>query len=375
VIKELRQELEQLQALRLVRELHTTVRLEGGMAEIKGRRVIDFTSWDYLNLNFNPRLRRSVGAEVEKSGVTAGGSRLSTGTFEAHTNCERRIAAFLGTESALLFSSKNQAVLSLLTNILSERDAIFVDEMTQSPVTDAAFLVHALSGTFKSDDAASLEDEIEKQRSARRKVIFVESLSPISGKPADLNRIFLVAKKFGCEIILDESFAAGAFGLRGSGLSEDLGLREGVLCTIMDLSFGICGHGTAIAGSSVLIQYLLSRSRTFHSESAPPPAVVVAGETGIDICELQPTLRKSLLLQSARLSRGLSEIGFACDSTWQSPIISIQFAKRSIALEFATSIFSRGVLVDVVPRGRPELHSRRIYSPILCSTWNFPTDL
>ncbi|MBN8548539.1 MAG: pyridoxal phosphate-dependent aminotransferase family protein [Deltaproteobacteria bacterium] len=351
MIRELKQELEQLQALKLLRELHPAVRLNGGLAEIKGKRVVDFTSWDFLNLSFDPRVKRSAQKRIEESGIAASSPRLSTGSTDVHASTELRLSKFLGTDSALLFSSKNQALLTLITSLLTERDVVLLDELSQSPASDAAFLVNAQATHFDSQKPESLEAELEKQRFARRKLIVIETVSSITGKPVDLPRLLLVAKKFDADVVLDESFAIGGFGIRGSGLSDGLILRDGILCVIADLSIGLACYGAAIAGSKVLSDYLLSRSRTFSTETAFPHSIAAAVDTALDIVELQPMQRESLLLLSAKLQTGLSELGFLPAGTVRTPIVSLQFSKRSLASEFAASVFQRGFLVDVVPRG------------------------
>lgn len=351
MIRELKQEIEQLQAVGLVREAHAALRLENGQVEIRGKRVVDFTSWDFLNLAFDPRLKRSAQKVIEAVGVGSSSPRLSSGSSEAHAHCEHRIAGFLGAQSSLLFSSKNQALLTLFTSSLSERDVVLIDELSQSPASDAAYLVNAQTAMFQSEDPSSLEAELDKTRAARRRILYVETVSSLTGKQIDLPRVLSIAKKFNADIVLDESFAVASIGLRGAGVSDGILSCDAVACTVLDLSLGLSCYGAALAGTSELIGYLLSRSRTFSYESALPASIAASVDTALDIVELQPLKREGLLLLASRLHSGLSELGMSPEAFSRTPIVSINFAKRSLAAEFAASVFQRGFLVDVVPRG------------------------
>lgn len=350
-MKDLREEVEQLQALKLGRELHVTLRLGAGVSEIRGRRVIDFTNWDFLGLATNSRVKRTAQATIEQSGLGVSSSRLSSGTSDEHVNCEGRLSKFFRTESALLFSSRNQALFTLVASLLGERDAIFFDELTTAPVGDAAYLVHAQVHNFKSDDVSSLEIELEKARFARRKVIYVETLSPISSREPDMAKLVLMALKHNAELLVDESFALGTIGIRGAGRSEELVAKDGILAVIADLSLGAACFGAAVASPSLLREFLVLRSRMLANECAIPSSFAAAICTSLDTLELQTLERSSVLQRARRLRDGLIEIGLARAQQFDSPIVAINFEKRSIAADFAAAIFQRGFMADVVPRG------------------------
>lgn len=327
------------------------MRLAAGLVETRGRQLVDFTCWDYLSLNENSKFRRSAQTAIEQFGVGSASPRLSTGTQDSHLTCELRLARFFGTDSALLFSSKPQAVFTLLTTLLSEQDVVLYDEFCQSPVVDAAFLVQAHAHPFRVEDPTSLELELEKSRFAQRKIIFIEALSPVTARSVDLNKLALIARKHGASIVIDESYAVGATGLRGAGLSELLLSNDVLAAVICDLSLGLCSYGACVAGSSDLRTYLLSRSKVLSSECAPPAAFVSAAEKAIDIIELQTLAREMICARAQRLTSGFAELGLTKLSGEKSPITFILFEKRSLASEYASSILHKGFLADVVPRG------------------------
>ena len=77
----------------------------------RARRLINFSSNDYLGLANDPRLREAATAAINEFGVGAGASRLISGTQSPHLRLERALAEWKGTEAALCFSSGYAAAL------------------------------------------------------------------------------------------------------------------------------------------------------------------------------------------------------------------------------------------------------------------------
>src|SRR5438046_9053516 len=95
---------EQLQALRarsLERKLREIGSAQGPEIEIAGRRLINFSSNDYLGLANDSRSREAAVAAIKGFGVGAGASRLGRGTQSPRVRWESVIAKRKGTETAL----------------------------------------------------------------------------------------------------------------------------------------------------------------------------------------------------------------------------------------------------------------------------------
>lgn len=355
MLHDLRAELEKLSAAGPKAELHCASSKTGNLVETKGKEVVSFSNWDFLDIRNNQRLKRGAQICIEEGGISAPSSRFCGGTTRAHLSCERRLAEFFGTESALLFSSKNQVVLSLITSVFSERDLILADELAHSPIADAAFLVGAEVATYRGADLATLEKELEKNRSGRRRFVFIESVSPLSGALVDLNLAQELARMHGANLIVDETFALGSLGLRGAGCSEEwstFGQAE-LCCKYGDLSCGLGVFGAALAGPEILISCVLARSRTAATEAPLPPALARSIETAIDLTELQPIMRGKIRLLAERLRRGISKISSRGLADGSSPIIGLSLDRHRQCVELAGALFQRGFLVDVLPQLKP----------------------
>ena len=86
--------------------------------------MLAFCSNDYLGLARHPLLIERACEWTEAHGTGSGASRLVTGTSEAHLALEAKIAAFKGTEAALLFVAAQAGFLggpAVLSNMALDR--------------------------------------------------------------------------------------------------------------------------------------------------------------------------------------------------------------------------------------------------------------
>ena len=349
IIKRIEQELKRLGGKKLGRELHVRVDQKPGKISIKGKKLTDFTNWDFLNLNHDKRVVGAFQKEAEAVGVGAMASRVSSGTLPAHFSLEKRIADFLLVEKALLLPSLNQVSLSLVSALLSEGDCIIVDERLNGRVVDAALLVHAEVITFESSDIDSLERAIQQSQPYNNKVIFCDSVNSITGEILDLNSVIELTNKYQMPFILDESFALGVLGLRGAGLLDGLTAPKTLLCRIGSLAYGLGVYGAFLAGPGIIIEYIINRSKTFLTEVSLPPALASALEAGINIIELDSAKRELLVRLGDKLT-GLLKTA-AIPVCGEGPVISMKFNTRQEADEVAEGLFHKGFFVEAISPG------------------------
>lgn len=348
MFEEIKKEIDQLAASSKLKEFHTRVSRAPNVIEIRGKQVVDFTSWDFLGLGQNKKVVRALQVEAENFGVSANSSRLNSGTTLAHVNLEKRIASFFGTQSALLFSQKNQAVLSLIHALTNESDIVFYDENMQSPIADACVLSRTTGIPFNSSNLDSFELEIAKHKANRGRFVLIESVSPISGKSNDLIRLSNLCKKNQINLIVDESFALTHSGLRGAGRIEELSLSDSVFLIYSSLSHCLPGVGACLAGNAIVTGLMLQKSRTFSSEISMSSCIVAATEASIDVAELSQTERAALSALIKEFRDGLSQAGFLDAGESISPIVSVMVGNGESALKWSEVLFQKGFLVDPV---------------------------
>lgn len=236
-----------------------------------------FSSNDYLGLAKN-RLSEIDLRDTHSLGST--GSRLTTGTHKAHLELEEYIAKWKGTEAALLFSSGYLANLGALASLLNQRDVVFSDELNHSCILDGVRLSKAKRFNYQHNDMEQLEALIKKHRSDYQKAFIVtDSIFSMDGDRAKLKEINSLAKQYELTIYIDEAHATGVLGSSGAGLFEELKDQQQLKAADIEIQMGTFSKATGleggyIAGSQDLIDYLLSRARTFMFSTATSPLII-----------------------------------------------------------------------------------------------------
>jgi len=158
---------EQLKALRaasLDRHLFEISSPQSPEIEIAGRRLLNFSSNDYLGLGNDPRLREAAIAAMNEFGVGAGASRLISGTQSPHLRLERTLAKWKGTDAALCFSSGYAAALGTIPSLVTRDDVILLDKLCHASLIDGAKLSGAYLRVFPHNNLRKLESHLEWAR-------------------------------------------------------------------------------------------------------------------------------------------------------------------------------------------------------------------
>ncbi|MCO6431281.1 MAG: pyridoxal phosphate-dependent aminotransferase family protein [Deltaproteobacteria bacterium] len=335
------------------RELHPRAGRIGAEIEILGKRLVDFTNWDIFALNENRDFLKAAQVEIEKSGFGGASPRTSGGTSAAHASCEKRIAQFLGVPAALLTTSKFAALQALVSEFLADGDILLVDEQMQLPVTDLIKLCRTPAVPFVAANPSSLESELSKCRSAKRKFVLMEHISPATGRKQDFSALLPILQRHAASVILDESCAMGMEGLRGAGGSENPLLSPSIFFQFGEISTFIPSSGAFLAGSSEALAAILQGARSLYNDIAIPPACASAAEAAINMLELSHAARERLRESVAHFRAGLSSLGFLDALQSDSPIVSVMVGASSKAEELSKALIQRGFFTDTAAISTP----------------------
>jgi 8-amino-7-oxononanoate synthase len=274
----------------------------------------DFSSNDYLGLARDPRLRAALLARLaalppgEPLGAPA--SRLLRGHTRLHADLERRLAAWKGTEAALLFASGYQANVGLLSALLGPRDRALSDALNHASLIDGLRLAGCRRVIFPHLDLAAVERELARPHPEGRSFVVTESLFSMEGDVAPLDRYAELAARHGAELIVDDAHATGLYGdARGSGLCEAFAVERRVAAVVSTLGKAVGLSGAFVAGPRVLVDYLVNRCRAFVFTTAPPPLLLHALDAALDCIAAEPWRRRRALDLADRLRRRLAERG------------------------------------------------------------------
>lgn len=292
------------------RTLRPAAMLPAGRIRREGRELVDFSSNDYLGLARHPLLAERAGEWARAHGAGSGASRLVTGTSEAHLALEARIAQFKHAEAALIFASGWQANAAAIPALIAAMPgvAVFADRLIHASMHAGIAMSGARQHRFRHNDLDHLEQLLAtKGPDAPARMILTESVFSMDGDRADVVRLAEIAEKYDAVLYVDEAHATGVLGPDGAGLSA---LAPGRVDVIMGtFSKALGGFGAYIAGSQVLIDYLVNAASGMIFTTAPPPAVLGAVDAALDLVPTMHAERAHLAALGDRLRTGLAKLG------------------------------------------------------------------
>jgi len=299
-MRRLREELEEIRRQGLERSLREVESEQGLWLEVDGRKILNFSSNNYLSLANDPRLKKAAAEAAEGYGAGSGASRLITGSMSLHHRLEEKLAEFKRTPAALLFNSGYQANIGILTALMSEGDEIYSDELNHASLIDGCRLSKAQVKVYRHNDMNHLRDLLARGSSAGRKLIVADSVFSMDGDLAPLREMAELAEAHECFLMLDEAHATGVFGAKGRGLVEQCwpeqrpAYLEDHLIQMGTLGKALGSFGAYVAGSEDLILLLINKARSFIYTTSLPPPVLAASLAALEIVETEAQRREKL---------------------------------------------------------------------------------
>ncbi|HVO26910.1 MAG TPA: 8-amino-7-oxononanoate synthase [Candidatus Margulisiibacteriota bacterium] len=301
-------ELARRQAAGLVRRLRPIEGAQDTWVTVDGRRALLLCSNNYLGLATHPAVREAASRAALEYGAGAGASRLISGSMRLHHTLEEQLAAFKGTEAALLFNSGYHANIGAITALVGEGDAVFSDALNHASIIDGCRQSRAAVSVYPHNDVSVLS-ELLAHSAAHRRLVVTESIFSMDGDTAPLAAICDVAQRYGAMVLVDEAHATGVVGPRGAGVVAALGLQGRVTLQMGTLGKALGSFGAFVAGRRAVVDLLINTARSFIYTTALPPAVVAAASAALAIVVSDPTPQQRLAENAARLWQGLQQCG------------------------------------------------------------------
>lgn len=355
----LRNRLEELKERGLHRHLCLISGAQKPAVTLDGKEVVLLSSNNYLDLANDPELKRAAAEALERYGCGAGASRLISGSMELHTELEERLAKFKGTEAALVFSSGYHANIGVISALMGAGDIIFSDELNHASIIDGCRLSRAKVRIFRHKDMGHLEELLASALPTGQRLIVTDSVFSMGGDAAPLREIVTLARRYRAWVMVDEAHATGVFGPSGAGVVEEMGLKGQIEVQMGTLGKALGSFGAYVAGSRVLIEWLINRARSFIYTTALPPPVLAAALAALDVVRNEPERRRRLWQNAAFFKQGLIRLGYRLGET-QSPILPVLIgdADKTMALCAALLkrwVFAQGIRPPTVPEGTARL--------------------
>jgi 8-amino-7-oxononanoate synthase len=284
------------------------------VVEMEGAERIMLGSNNYLGLTGDPRVLAGAEDALHRYGTGLTGSRLLNGTIPLHLELEQEIAAWMGTEEALVFSTGHQANLGALGTLLGPGDTVIVDSGDHASILDGCLISRAKLRPFRHNRLDNLEKMLDRAQSdGGGTLVVVDGVFSMEGDIAPLQMICELCHRYGVRLMVDEAHGAGVLGAAGAGTSELLGVADQVDLRMGTFSKTLASCGGFLAGSHEVIDYLRVSSRAFLFTASAVPAALGAALAALRVLRSAdgPALLGEVLANARRLRDGLEEIGFA----------------------------------------------------------------
>jgi len=355
----LQNDLEQLEAQGLYRSLKQVASAQDRTVIFKGQEVLNFSSNDYLGLANDAQLKKTAIQAIEEYGLGSGASRLICGNMIPHEKLEEELALLKHAEAALVYSSGYMANCGIIPSLMDRHGVILSDKFNHASIIDGILLSRAEFLRYPHVDMQVLEEMLKKIPTQKRKLIVTDSVFSMDGDRALLEDIVRLAKQYQAMVMVDEAHGFGVLGKNGGGLVEELGLSHEIDIQMGTLSKAAGCMGAYVAGSSILRNYLINKSRSFIYTTAMPPMMAESARTALKIITQEPQRREKLLKAAEQLRRDLKTIGFDTMNS-STPIIPILVKDSQQAVTMSQRLLEKGILVQAirpptVPQGTARL--------------------
>jgi glycine C-acetyltransferase len=322
--------------------------------------VLNFCANNYLGLADDPTVLAAAKYALDTWGFGMASVRFICGTQTLHTQLEKHLSEFLGTQDTILFSSCFDANGGVFEVLFDERDAIISDALNHASLIDGIRLSKAARFRYRNADLADLEEQLKAAADARRRVIVTDGVFSMDGSFAPLPGICDLAEAYGALVLVDDSHAVGFIGEHGRGTPELFGVADRV-----DLLTGTLGKalggasGGYVSGPAEVIALLRQRSRPYLFSNSVAPPIVAASIAVLEILETSADLRERVRAAAARFRAGMTAAGFDL-LPGSHPIVPVMFGDAIVAGRVAEQLFARGVYAvafsfPVVPQGQARI--------------------
>lgn len=351
---------ENLQALReqgLYNEIDPIESANGPVIQVRGKKLINLSSNNYLGLATNEELKRIAKAATDQYGVGAGAVRTINGTLDLHVKLEEKLAEFKGTEAAISYQSGFNCNMAAISAVMDKNDAILSDQLNHASIIDGCRLSRAKIIAYNHSDMDDLRAKAKEATTSglyNKVMVITDGVFSMDGDMAKLPEIVEIAKEFDLITYVDDAHGSGVTG-KGKGTVKHFGLEKEIDFQIGTLSKAIGVVGGYVAGKKNLIDWLKVRSRPFLFSTALPPGDVAAITAALQMLMDSTALHDQLWENGDYLKAGLTKLGFNIGHS-ETPITPCIIGDEKLTQAFSHRLFEEGVyaksiVFPTVPKG------------------------
>ena len=314
---------------------------------INGQKVLMFGSNSYMGLTNHPKVKEAAIEATKKYGTGLAGSPFLNGTLDIHKELEQKLAAYVGKEDAMLYSTGFGVNLGVVSTLTARNDTIILDEQDHASIIEGRRLSFSKSLRYKHNDMASLEEQLKKCSPNDVKLIVTDGVFSMEGDVANLPEIVRLAKQYNASVMVDEAHGIGVFGRNGRGTCDHFGVTDDVDLIMGTFSKSFASLGGFIACDKTITNYLRHHSRSYIFTASITPASTAAVSAALDIMMSEPERMDHLWEITNYALEGFRNMGCEIGNT-STPIIPLYIRDNNLTFMITKDLSDEGVFVNPV---------------------------
>jgi len=310
---------------------------EGKYLRIGNKKVLNFSSNDYLGLAVSRELREKVAAAFQKYGTSSSSSRLVSGHYSIITHAEKIYAGYFGYEDALFFPSGYQANVGVISTLFDKGDVVVFDKHIHASSVKGMALSKAEFLGYRHNSMSHLEKRLEARKNHSFGLL-TESLFSMDGDILDCQGIERLKTRYGFLTIVDEAHAFGVLGEGGRGIAG----------RVADVAVGTFGKALGLFGAFVLLpkgfkEYLFNFCSPLIYSTTLPEAHAASALAVLDFVSQGDHVREVLRKNTSHMRKSLQSEGFKVSG--DAHVLGVEMGDETTAAATARKLFDRDMFV------------------------------
>ena len=243
---------------------------------IKNKKVLNFTSNDYLGLANSDYLKEVFYKKIRKYGVGSGSSPLISGYSTQHKELEQELTRLTKLDSTVVVNSGYLANVGLI-NALSDKDVVILqDKMNHNSIIEGTRLTTSQLVRFLHMDYSDLSKKIKNIKN-KIKIIYVDAVFSMTGESSDLKKLSSIARENDALLVVDDAHGFGVIQNSSKNFPSSLSKYHKSDIDI-DAYIGTFGKavglfGSFISGKRDIIELVIQKSKPYIYSTALPASL------------------------------------------------------------------------------------------------------
>lgn len=314
---------------------------------IEGKQKIMLGSNNYLGLTNHPKVIEAGIAALKKYGSGLTGSRLLNGNIILHDELEEELAAFVGMENALVFSTGMGVNVGTIISVCGPEDMVYSDQYNHASIVDGIRFSRAQKTIYKHNDMADLEEKLKNSDPKTPRFIVTDGIFSMEGDIVKMKELVELSKKYPSRLMVDDAHSLGVLGPQGNGTAAHFGVTKDVDLIMGTFSKSLGCVGGFISGEAKVIEYIKHHSRSIIFTASLPPSNAASVKAALGVIKSEPERREQLWKNTEFMRKGFQDMGYDTGES-TTPVIPVLIGKDNKTFQIWKELMDAGVYTNPV---------------------------